>query len=100
MGIAVKRVQKLTAIAKAIMHQISRGGSSASTRGAADRRGSNSFRGERQDCNKQRDYNNDYTPRDTFSYSKSNNGALVTIMALRMAKTTNCALVYLRIYGT
>jgi hypothetical protein len=66
----VKSVQQLIAAAKASVGKTGRGGSSIVKRGWAIGRGGNNFSG-----NRQRNYDNDFRPRDSFPYGKSNNGA-------------------------
>jgi hypothetical protein len=67
--IAVKRVQKLSAAAKAAVGKTGRGGSSAVKRGGAVGRGGSSYNGARQ-----RNYDSDFRQRD-FSCGRSNNEA-------------------------
>ncbi len=57
---AIKRVQKLSATAKALVGQTGRGGSSSIKRGGAGRRGGNgggSYNGDRQQNDRRRDNN-------------------------------------------
>ena len=66
---AVKRVQNLTAIAKAAVGKTGRGGSSTVKRAREAGRGGCNYNGDMQ-----RNYDNDFRPRD-FPYGRSNNGA-------------------------